>query len=123
MTELKTQAIETRVGLDDAEFLSYTRDENGRLCVEIRAWNDSRMTFLFEDAIAVFDHSIGSVTAIHEVIGVSEFLEQALKWYYEASIPTDHLLKHYQFLDLDGNPSLEIVSAALTIEYSDFRPA
>ncbi|TQV75832.1 hypothetical protein [Denitrobaculum tricleocarpae] len=120
MTELKTQAIETRVGLDDAEFLSYTRGENDVLRVEIQAWNGSRITFLFEEVIAVFDHSIGDVTSLHEVMGLSDFLKQALNWCYEAPVPADHPHKHYQFRDLNGTPSLEIVSGSITIEYSGY---
>ncbi len=114
---MERTSIDTSVGFDDAELKSYKK-ENSSFIVEILAWNDSRITLVFNDVIRVLDNDCYAIAAFFEVAESTDFLKQSLSRLYESEVPIDHPYKHYQLLDNDDIAALDIVSGSVEIKYS-----
>ncbi|MCB1875944.1 MAG: hypothetical protein KDH88_08220 [Chromatiales bacterium] len=114
---MKKKHIDAEIGFSDAEVDTYTK-EGDILSVRVLAWNQSHITVVFKNVIRVLDNDANSISAFCQIIDSSEFLNAALNRLYEDAIPSDHLYVHYQFLDEDDLPALEVVSEHMEISYS-----
>ena len=100
--------IKYKIGFEDGEIKSYTKLDNGTVIVQIKLWNDKFVDAIFPETVRLLDNLAGVITKIIQ-IETSDFLHEALKSNYE-KIPEQPTEKHYQFLNIDDNPCLEIVS-------------
>ncbi len=114
---MQYKTVDTPVGLAESELVSYRRDSD-ELTVELLTWNGTRLQLVFGDVILFLDRDCGDTTALRELEGHSELLAQALKSAYERPAPSDHPYKHYQLLNLDDTPVLEVISGALRISHA-----
>lgn len=110
------KSIVSEIGFADAELVA-SKKQSDALTVEVLAWNESAITITFSDVIRILDNDASSISAFCKVSD-SGFLEAALSRLYEVEPPTDHPYVHYQFLDNDDFPALEVVSAQMNIGYS-----
>lgn len=108
--------IVSEIGFSDAELIAYCK-RSDTFTVEVLAWNESIITIVFSDLIRVLDNDASTISAFYKV-SHSEFLTAALKRLYEGPEPEDHPYTHYQFLDYDDCPALEVVCAQMRITYS-----
>lgn len=110
-----TQQIYLPVGLADAELEGYRRI-GAELVVEIRAWNEKHVKVLFHDVIALRDSLAGSFSDLVQEFPASEdTLKEALARNFE-SVPVSHPYRVYSFLNLEGDPSLEVVATSCEIK-------
>jgi len=106
-------AIEFEVGFADSELQSYRRDGD-TFVVSLVAWNKKTIRFCFADMIFVVDRGAGDISDVCEVKAASPFLDEALRIQYE-DVPDDHPYRLFQFLNMDDEPSLEVVAASVEI--------
>lgn len=109
-------AISSKIGFADSELRSYYK-QGSSLTVEILAWNQSRISILFGDVIRVLDNDANAISGFYEVADGGEALRAALARLYEGQPPADHPYIHYQFLDLEDVPALEVVSRSMEMTY------
>lgn len=114
---MKSELIDSNIGFSDAELSSYSK-KNDSFIVSVLAWNDSLITVTFSDVIRVLDNDINSISSLCRVIEESDFLQAALNRLYEEGAPSKHPYKHYQFLDDDDQPALEIACESMEINYT-----
>ena len=114
---MERNPIDSRIGFADAEFKSYSKEDD-TFVVDVLAWNESIITIIFKDVIRILDNDVNAISAFCEVIENNDFIQTALKRLYEGDLPSDHPYKHYQFLDNDDIPALEVVSGSMDIQYS-----
>lgn len=112
--EVDRTPVPSDVGFADGEVTGYaTRDD--RLSVAVRAWNGERLVVAFSEPLGVRDRGVASIQDVCEVAGETPLLAEVLAYHYE-SVPDDHGLRVFQFLDLDGEPSLEVVARDVVVE-------
>ena len=116
-SSMSYRTTETPVGLEDSKLLSYRR-EGDLLTVVLLAWNETRLHLVFKDVILFLDRNYGDTSALRELHDGSELLGQALSDSYDGMVPSGHPYKHYQLLNLDDLPALEVISGALEISHS-----
>lgn len=108
------QDIELPVGLADSELHSYRR-EGSNVVVEVLAWNGRRVRASFQDVITLRDTLAGSFSDLVQNIPASKnTFQEALSQNFE-TVPASHPYQVYSFLNLDGEPSLEIVAASYQV--------
>lgn len=100
--------------MDDSELTSYKR-EGDRLTVELLAWNGVCLLFVFSDTILLLDRNCGDTAVCCVLQDESELLAQAISDVYESKVPDDHPYRHYQLLNMDDVPVLEVVSGGLEV--------
>ena len=105
--------IEAIVGFADSEFISYQRKVS-EFRIWIDAWNNKRFKISFLNFEALVDYGIGDISEFVEETQSNPFLEEVISLIY-TSIPESHPYRIFQFLDLDGRPSLEIIAADVNI--------
>jgi uncharacterized protein with LGFP repeats len=106
--------LETPIGFADSEFEGYTRS-GANVVVEVRAWNERIVIVSFRDVLVLRDCLAGSFSrAVRDFPGSTNTLNEALARNFD-SVPSSHPYRVYSFLDLDGDPSLEIVAASCEI--------
>ncbi len=108
--------VSAGICLADSELTNYFYNAKEKmLIIKIQAWNLQAIEFFFQDPILFFDHGCESVTEFFEDTSKTELFTQALIRIY-GKMPESHLYKHFQFLDLDDNPCLEIISENFTFK-------
>src|SRR5581483_4715739 len=104
------QTLQLPVGLEDSELQTYRRS-GADLVVDVRSWNEKRLTFDFHNVIAVREVLAGNFSDLVEGNAAAQaLLKEALARNFE-SVPTSHPYRVYSFLDVEGAPSLEVVAA------------
>ena len=106
--------VPTDIGFADAEIIEYSRSSHS-LVVCVKAWNEEHLLVHFEGPAAIYDRGIWSVSDLREVKAETPLLQEALAHEYD-EIPKDHGLRQFQFLDVDGEPTLEIVARGVKID-------
>jgi hypothetical protein len=114
---MKRDFVDSKIGFSDAELSSYSKKED-IFIVSVLAWNESLITVTFSDVIRVLDNDTNSISAFCKVVEQNDFLQAALNRLYEEDAPSEHSYTHYQFLDNDDQPALEIVSGCMEISYT-----
>ena len=105
--------INYKIGFSDGEITSYSRDQNN-LVVKVKTWNDTYLIITFLDVVGIIDYGIGDISNFVEETEETSFLKIILNRVYEL-IPEAPPYRLFQFLDLDDNPSLEIVAVSQSI--------
>ena len=111
---MELQAVATGISFADAELTCYEKSD-ASLKVYVSTWDESPVDLLFEDVIRVLDNDASGIAGLYVVSGSSEFLESALGRLYETEAPRGHPYKHYRLLDVDGIPTLEVVSSSVSV--------
>ncbi|MBN9378033.1 MAG: hypothetical protein BGO14_00925 [Chlamydiales bacterium 38-26] len=106
------KSVETKYGLADSEIVSF-KSEDFNLIVYLQAWNGNILKVEFKDCIYFSNYQAGDISDICENPS-SPSLQLALDHKYQ-NIPSDHGYKAYQFLDLDDDPVIEVVSQGIII--------
>lgn len=111
--------FELEVGLEDSELISYRKVERD-LELRISAWNSRELNLNFKNVIGLSDLCAGDFSDGVEETELTSFFRNALEVNYISepsnhSVPDDHPFHLYQFLNLDGFPSLEVVAELLDI--------
>jgi hypothetical protein len=108
-------------GLEDSEFESYSYDiKSDRLVIQIRLWNANLVKFSFYEVIHFVDKANYGTDSFCEVISEVPLLQEAIKNYYE-KVPEKHHFKVYEFLNLDDEPSFEIISSRYELELIPYK--
>lgn len=107
-------SIPTDVGLADAELTDYCRRDD-ELVVGIKAWNEERLLVRFREPVAMHDRGAWSVSDLCESGSQTALLQEALGYQYE-TIPSDHGLRVFEFLDVDGQSVLEVIAREVAVE-------
>lgn len=113
-----SKQIESPVGFSDSELLGYER-RGEELTVRFRAWDERLLVVTFSQAIAVREVPAGDIA--EAVMGTdigTDLLATALARTYE-SVPSHHPYNVYAFVDVDGDPALEVVATECTIHVRD----
>jgi len=105
--------IAYKIGFEDGEVIGYSRSNN-QFIATVKTWNDIELTITFQDAIGIADYGAWSISAFVEEDSSSTFMERTLLEAYDL-LPDEHQYNLYQFLNLDGKPSFEIVAQSLSI--------
>lgn len=105
--------INYKIGFEDGEIVGYSRS-NSQFIANVKTWNDVELTVIFQDAIGVADYGALSISAFIEEDSSSAFIERVLFEAYDL-LPSEHPYNLYQFLNLDGKPSIEVVAQSLNI--------
>lgn len=105
--------INYKIGFADGEIIEYLRSNN-QIVVKMKTWNDVKLTIIFQGAIGMVDYGAFNISNFVEEDSLTTFMEKVLLEFYD-SLTSKHPYKLYQFLNLDDNPSLEIVAESLSI--------
>lgn len=110
--------IKTSVGFADAEIVFYAmRGSSLRVC--LNAWNGTRLKIEFKEAVGVVDMGAKDISDLCSESGDSTFLREVVARLYESeSSPERTTHNLYQFLDLDGEPVMQVVASTLEITHS-----
>lgn len=106
---MSTRTIELTVSLSDAELKSYSRI-NDELIVDIFLWNETILKIHFYEVISILDKDIGYIDDFCKMEQESAFQKEALERLYESEIQDNHGYAHFQFLNIDGDATLEIIA-------------
>ncbi len=102
--------IHLGIGLADSELVGYSYSRNNdNLIIEIKAWNENIIEITFISPILFVDKECEAMTAFRQNFSYSDIYLEALNKTYE-KIPEDIPYKYFQFLNLDDEPVLEIIS-------------
>ena len=109
------QLCEGPFGFEDGHVVSYHADSEGlRLTFEF--WNEQRRTFIFKGLVGVVDHgAIGLTISGTRAASHSELLSRAVARHFEKRAPQSRLM-HFEFLDLDEAPVLQIVAEECVLD-------
>ncbi len=110
---MKRKSIHYSPGFADAEFESYNKLRD-TFILTLKTWDEKKIVVSFKEAIRILDNDIGDISDFCEVTDNSEFLENALENLY-TNLPQKVSFKHYEFMNLDGNPSLKVVASEINI--------
>lgn len=106
--------VESKIGFEDGEIQSFSKDENGTLNVIFKAWNEKHLKISFKDTIRFLDNNMYDISDLVRIES-SQFLIDAINMMYTTT-PEVIPYKHYQFLNIDGEPSVEIVALDINID-------
>lgn len=110
------EEISLGVGFADSELESYVYlKDDDKVVVKIRAWDNSFLEIVFFDPILFIDRSCEAISQFGRKKAPNSTLIEALKKNYE-TIPANHPYLLFQFLDLDDEPCIEIVSTSYQIK-------
>jgi hypothetical protein len=103
------QICDCPFGFEDGHVVGYEADSD-RLQVTFEFWNEKHRNLRFEEFQAMHDNcaigvTIGSANQSKE----SELIARVVQHQFDEP-PKSMNLRHYQFLDLDDNPVLEVVA-------------
>lgn len=107
--------IDTFKSIADSELISYSRQDN-TFTVNIHAWNASLITATFIEFEGAADYGLGDISEFVEETDSTDFLGRVLVNVYEEA-PETHPYHLYQFLNLDGEPALEVVATDVKLTY------
>lgn len=105
--------VEFDIGFADSAVSGYVVD-NGNLTVRLIAWNGVKLSVSFHDFEGMADYSAGDISSLVEFDGKNDFLSRVLQNVFEVP-PAQTGLRLFQFLNLDEEPSLEVVSPGIKI--------
>ena len=111
--------IKYDIGFSDSEILSY-HSEKFNLIIYLQAWNEVILKIEFIDCIFFSNFRAVYISDICENPS-SNSLQLALNTRYE-KVPVDHGYKLYQFLDLNDDPAIEVVSKDILITHAKDYP-
>ena len=102
--------IDIGISIADAELTSYcySDEDKKKLIIHVRSWNEKIINFEFCDFILFLDRGTQYISEFCRNTEETELFKQSLERTY-MNVPEDHPYKLFQFLDLDGDPCLEIV--------------
>ena len=103
--------LQTEVGLDDAEIVSFLYNES-KFTLVIKIWDESILKVSFDDVLYLAFHDTVSVRSIWRIDESTNLLEKVLARLYEHSPPESPEYNHYEFLDDDDIVMLEIVASS-----------
>ncbi|CCB91863.1 unknown protein [Waddlia chondrophila 2032/99] len=109
--------IDVGVGLSDSELISYFyhKTEN-KLVIKLQIWDASVVEICCDSPILFVDRGCGETSLFCQKTSDSDMLKRALETNYDKGIiPNNHPYKVYQILDLDDNPSIEIICKGIEI--------
>jgi hypothetical protein len=112
---MERKSIRFEIGFADAELDSYTREADS-LVVILVVWNAQRVRLKFDHVLMVVDRNLGEVSDFCQVVGESALLLESLGRYYEGAVPQGHPYRHYQLLNSDDYPALEVIAGSIDVE-------
>jgi hypothetical protein len=107
--------ISSEFGFSDSELVSYQRTGD-EFTVTVKAWNGSRLTVFFKQFEGVLDYGLGDISDFVEESDETPFIKQVISRIFTET-PKEHTYRVYQFLDLDGEPILEVVAASANVSF------
>jgi hypothetical protein len=117
-----TTICQSPFGFEDGEVVNY-RVASERLEMTYEFWNEKRATITFERFVAVRDiGSIGVTVGRVLQLNSSKLLSELVARHYDAP-PEEVPWTHFQFLDVQDEPMLEIVASDCTVVPRDAVPA
>ncbi len=120
--ETKRVKIKVGSGLDDSDLISYMYTLNDdTLVFNIQGWDASSIKISFFNVMRFIDTGSQWTCGFYELTSHSTFLEQALKEPYP-KIQEKGKYKVYQILDLDDEPSYEIICEKFEVAVEKYRP-
>lgn len=110
--------VDVGVGLNDSELISYNYHKiSDNIIIKLRAWDASVVQICCNNPILFVDRGCGEITLFCEKKSSTDLLEITLKKNYDdGKVPDNHPYKLYQLLDLDDNPSLEIICKSTEVQ-------
>ena len=105
--------IKSDFGFADSIFVSYERIGT-EFKVLIDIWNDKRLAISFFEFEGALDSGAGDISDFVEETEETGFFRQVISHVY-SKVPSEHSYRLYQFLDVDGTPSLEVVASDVKI--------
>ena len=115
------KSVEYEIGFSDSEILSYN-SQGENLIVILNAWNEKKIRFEFIDCILFLSFNNWMISDVVEFISSeSSLLRKALKLVFE-DVPEEHGYTLFQFLDLDGEPAIEVGCKSILISTIDENP-
>ncbi len=105
--------VQTPFSTADSELVTYSYiAATETLNLQLKLFNLQTVEFSFHDVIYFFDHGTLDISSFVEADAQDLCLAQAVKRTYSIE-PAAHPYHAYKFLDLDQEPSLEIVCRQL----------
>lgn len=102
--------VELPVGIADSSLIEYRR-RGPELIAHVRAWNEALIELTFRDVIAVRDMASNDFSdLVMDSPLSSEFRAYAIN---RAEVVSSASVHVYAFLDVEGQPTIEIVAASL----------
>jgi len=98
----------------DGEVVCFSKDKEGTLKIVFKTWDEKTLEIFFSDTIRFLDNNMYDISDIVQ-IEESIFLAEGLQMMYDV-IPEKIPYKHYQFLNIDGDPTLEIIATDMRIK-------
>lgn len=106
------------VGLDDSEFISYTKVRGEKLTVQLLSWNNQKVFIHFFDPILFLDRGLYLSKQFCELKSFSPLLKEALEYTY-VKIPENPPYKVYQIIDIEDEPAMEIICKRYEVMIQD----
>ncbi len=100
--------IKYKIGFADADIDSYEKKQNC-LLVRVRTWNDKQLLLKFSDFVGLSDYGIGNISGLFKEDTITTLMSRITTEMYEVK-PDAVPYSSFQFLNLDGEVSLEIIA-------------
>ena len=110
--------VNYKIGFEDGEILSFTKIEDATFIVKFRTWNEIILEISFHDTIRILDNNMYSISDLVLINHETIFRKDALKMMFD-KIPTAETYKHYQFLNQEDDPAIEIVAREISIREAE----
>ena len=107
------KAITWDVGFADSEFVCYSKMDD-IFIVTLRLWNETIVEVKFSDTLGVIDKGCFGISEITAGIVDSDDARQFLTRMFETRLD-DHSYLHFQFLDTDDVPCIEVIAKSYCI--------
>ncbi len=100
--------LDCPIGFDDGVISGYDMRDS-ILSVNVVAWNESTLTIRFSGVLYFQDRGGRQLSRVMEVVETSSLVLSALRYHFTSPPhPIQH--RHFQFVDLDDVPVLEVVA-------------
>ena len=108
------EPLESPLSFSDSELDCYIRTGDS-LTVRIRGWDGTTLAVVFRNVIGQRDVLAGDFSAAVRGAATSQAFLQAVLSKHYVEVPASPAFDVYSFLNLDDEPSLEVVAASYTV--------
>lgn len=109
--------FQCNVSFADAEFCYFQISENYDLTIYVTSWDEKEIKIEFFDVLSL-SFLRGSIIDNLFEIANSQYLEDSIKRHYKEK-PLNPRFKHYQLIDIDDLPFIEVVAERAQVVKTD----
>lgn len=106
--------IGTNIDFADSTFRSCEIKDN-ELKVILNSWDEQIIEIIFHDPIQLNYSTSSFISGLYEMDEENDFLNEALKSYYDKAVPLEHSFKSFVITDIEDFCFLKVIAKSVDI--------